>query len=65
MGFKEIISPKDLSHPQLSISWLVGGVVAAVLVIVVFLVATKGVGAVQTMVPASTSVMAPVRTYMS
>lgn len=65
MGFKEMLKPADLAKPQLSISWIVGGVIAAVMIVVVYLVAVKGVGVVQSKIPASTTVMAPVRSYMS
>jgi len=54
-----------LSSPKLSIGWIIGGIVAAFLLVGVLLIAVKGWGAVQTAVPQSTTVMAPARVYMS
>jgi hypothetical protein len=65
MGFKEMLKPANLTQPQLSLSWIIGGIIAAVMVVGVYLVAVKGIGVVQSKVPQSTAVMAPVRTYMS
>jgi hypothetical protein len=65
MGFTKVLNPANIAKPQLSISWIIGGVVAAAMIVVVYLVAVKGVGFVQSKIPASTAVMAPVRTYMS
>lgn len=65
MGFTKILQPANLTQPKLSLSWVIGGVVAAAMIVVVYLVAVKGVGFVQAKIPASAAVMAPVRTYMS
>lgn len=65
MGVMNALKPANLAKPQLSIGWVIGGIIAAVMIVVVYLVAVKGVGAVQTMIPQSAAVMAPVRTYMS
>jgi len=65
MGFTKILQPSNIVHPKFSLGWIVGGVVAVAMIIVVYLIAVKGVGFVQAKIPASTSVMAPVRTYMS
>lgn len=65
MGFKQMLSPANIAQPKLSLGWIVGGIIAAGMIVVVYLVAVKGVGFVQSKIPASTAVMAPVRSYMS
>lgn len=61
----EIKGGANLTQPKLSFGWIIGALVAAVLLIGVLLVALWGWGKVQTAVPATTTVMAPARTYMS
>lgn len=65
MGFTKMLSPANITQPKFTLGWVVGGIIAAAMIVVVYLVAVKGVGFVQAKIPASTTVMAPVRTYMS
>lgn len=55
----------NLAAPKLSLGWIIGGIVAAFLLVGVILIAMGGWGKVQTAIPATTSVMAPARVYMS
>jgi hypothetical protein len=55
----------NLGSPKLSVGWIIGGIVAAFLLIGVFLVATKAMGTAQSIVPQSSAVMAPARVYIS
>lgn len=61
----EIKGGATLTSPRLSFGWIIGAIVAAFLLVGVLLIAVKGWGAVQTKIPATTTVMAPARVYMS
>ena len=54
-----------LTSPKLSLGWIIGGIVAAFLVVGVLLIAIKGWGTVQQKIPATQAVMAPARVYIS
>jgi len=55
----------NLTHPRLSLWYIIGAIIAAFILVGVFLVALGGWGKVQKAIPASTAVMAPARVYMS
>lgn len=63
----EIKEGADLAKPRLSVSWIVGGIVAAILLIGVILIALFAWGKVSnvvgTNVPVASSALAPVRIY--
>jgi hypothetical protein len=61
----EVKGGANLAAPRLSLGWIIGGLIAAFLLVGVVLVAIMGWGKVQTAIPATTSVMAPARVYMS
>ena len=60
-----IKSGAQLTHPKLSLGWIVGGIIAMFLLIGVFLVAQKAMGGAQALVPQSSAIMAPARVYIS
>lgn len=57
----------DLTHPRLSLAWVIGGVIAAGLIMLVVVIASKAWGAVgQTNIPVVSDIgTAAARTYMS
>jgi hypothetical protein len=63
----EIKDGADLAKPRLSVGWIIGGIVAAFLLIGVILLALWGWGKVSntvgTSVPVASSALAPVRIY--
>jgi hypothetical protein len=61
----EIKGGANLAAPRLSSGWIIGAIIAAFLLVGVFLLAIGGWGKVQTVIPATTQVMAPARVYMS
>jgi len=55
----------NLASPKLSAGWIIGAIIAAFLLVGIVLIALFGWGKIQTAVPATSAVMAPVRSYMA
>lgn len=59
-------SGADLTHPRLSLGWILGAIIAAFLLILVVGIAFWGWGkATAAGLPGASAVTAPVRTYLS